>query len=1174
MPYTLYEPEVSPTTGDPSSQIAHYASTYGVPVDIATNLAQAESGMQHYDKPGQVKRSSAGAIGMFQIMPNTAKELNINPEDQAQNIEGGIRHLRSLYTEFQDWKLAVAAYNAGSTAIHSAHGVPNYPETQAYVNRIMQGTTHPQQEQPKPTKSASGWRMYQPDDTTGTEAPKSVAQAATVPTTLKGQPSILPRTPINKPLPSFMDMIQQSIQGLTAEGEPLAEADPLSAAAAAAVSAGKTLVGSVGTAFGGIGAQIQKSALQLAGARPEETSTEFLVRQGMHPEAAAAAGAAFETATDFVGPTLPFKGLAIAKNAIAAATEAAPRILEAMPKVATIDPVTRIPITRPIEQLATFAPKLTQRIAIIDNPAGLDHIAAEIEKTTTRVPGPIAGGADKTVVDTIHDAALKTARAGQDYAQASRFIGRTALEEYAKPFYRRISNMAGGKGKELVDMSGKAYNLERQYVGPGIAMVENTFKDWTEAEKSLFLEKFVQQREGVPGHMFSPKEQTAATRFTNYLDNTVRQQIDETERDMGVQIIPHTDPVTGAPGVRGMQQLELGGTPPTPGSDPRWIENYWPQRFDLETLAKGAPGPRGSSQYSNYVIDKMVKGDPNMTRGQAQLLLQKYIRDNREGRPFGNLERTREGIASHGIRKDHLTELTDYIQGTGRRLAQIRAYGGLEHEGANAVIRGLEAAGEDPTLIREWFGLATGNHQFPDARMQEFAGQITDIELASKLGFVSVRHASQPLLQLLVSDGDFKSLITGFLQKSTPENKILMQEAGLGLNRALEQMQTLRQSTGMETGESGELGGSIKGLRKAVMSPLDWIMNKNRAWAAASGRLHLLEVVGKGKTDELGRMGFSADDLERLSQGTTFEQRIGNVARQDEIRAAQYMHDQVMLERPAGYMPRQYYVSQGIRMAYLLKGFGLKLTDFLFDNLVKTPTAKKVAIMGAVFPAVGSVMHDAYLDLHHPVETGQAILNRGPVGAEDVASKYRHADGFVRYMDGISFFGGLGIFSEMFNVVSSIANTAGPGGVGTSADRAMTAIHAIETAAGPVWGNAFRVMLDAVSAGYDANTAYHRMHMSVQEQAQLQEKIATGRAGPVQFGGLRDLGRLATGELPFPASQLSTAPIFANPRAHQIQMEKNIGLAFKRGDMKQFEQLLNQYMQQYHKAPPAKTMEK
>ena len=83
--------------------------------------------------------SSKGAIGLMQLMPATARELDIDdPFDPAQNIAGGTRYLRSLLDRFQgSLELALAGYNAGPAAVRRFGGVPPFAETRTYVERVL-----------------------------------------------------------------------------------------------------------------------------------------------------------------------------------------------------------------------------------------------------------------------------------------------------------------------------------------------------------------------------------------------------------------------------------------------------------------------------------------------------------------------------------------------------------------------------------------------------------------------------------------------------------------------------------------------------------------------------------------------------------------------------------------------------------------------------------------------------------------------------------------------------------------------------------------------------------------------------------------------------------------------------------------------------------------------------
>lgn len=106
------------------------AARHGVPADLFLRLVQQESGWN------ATAVSHKGALGLAQLMPQTASLLGVDPADPAQNLEGGARYLRQQYDRFGSWRLALAAYNAGPEAVERHGGVPPYAETQGYVLAI------------------------------------------------------------------------------------------------------------------------------------------------------------------------------------------------------------------------------------------------------------------------------------------------------------------------------------------------------------------------------------------------------------------------------------------------------------------------------------------------------------------------------------------------------------------------------------------------------------------------------------------------------------------------------------------------------------------------------------------------------------------------------------------------------------------------------------------------------------------------------------------------------------------------------------------------------------------------------------------------------------------------------------------------------------------------------
>ena len=109
------------------------ARRHGVPEDLFLKLVQQESGFN------PTARSHKGALGLAQLMPETARLLRVDPMDPYQNLDGGARYLMQQYRAFGNWRLALAAYNAGPGAVQKHGGVPPFRETQNYVKVIWGG---------------------------------------------------------------------------------------------------------------------------------------------------------------------------------------------------------------------------------------------------------------------------------------------------------------------------------------------------------------------------------------------------------------------------------------------------------------------------------------------------------------------------------------------------------------------------------------------------------------------------------------------------------------------------------------------------------------------------------------------------------------------------------------------------------------------------------------------------------------------------------------------------------------------------------------------------------------------------------------------------------------------------------------------------------------------------
>ena len=111
--------------------IVKHSMEMGLDPALALSIAKKESNFKHNSK------SKHGAIGVFQLMPSTAKRMGYNPYKLSDNIKAGISYYKMMYKMFGSMELALAAYNAGPGNVRKYKGIPPFNETKRFVSVIM-----------------------------------------------------------------------------------------------------------------------------------------------------------------------------------------------------------------------------------------------------------------------------------------------------------------------------------------------------------------------------------------------------------------------------------------------------------------------------------------------------------------------------------------------------------------------------------------------------------------------------------------------------------------------------------------------------------------------------------------------------------------------------------------------------------------------------------------------------------------------------------------------------------------------------------------------------------------------------------------------------------------------------------------------------------------------------
>lgn len=123
--------QAATSTSTVKDYIVKHSLEMGIDPALGLSIAKMESGFVHE------KRSSYGAVGVFQLMPSTARRLGYNPYYLSDNIRGGLMYYKMMYQKFGSVELALAAYNAGPGNVSKYKGVPPFAETKRFVRGIM-----------------------------------------------------------------------------------------------------------------------------------------------------------------------------------------------------------------------------------------------------------------------------------------------------------------------------------------------------------------------------------------------------------------------------------------------------------------------------------------------------------------------------------------------------------------------------------------------------------------------------------------------------------------------------------------------------------------------------------------------------------------------------------------------------------------------------------------------------------------------------------------------------------------------------------------------------------------------------------------------------------------------------------------------------------------------------
>lgn len=732
-------------------------------------------------------------------------------------------------------------------------------------------------------------------------------------------------------------------------------------------------------------------------------------------------------------------------------------------------------------------PTIFSRMKIVPLEQRVSQTAANptviVQSIAPRKPlAPIGGAGDPVVKQTTYQRlAEDMLRQPKGLSEAARAFSQGALRQA-----NSVMRAMGAEGDDVVTRATSAIEEARLNAGEILGRLRRIAAPLPEQS----WEKIRLAREGTAVQL-TVREQRAAAAIDEYLNSVVPRA-----RSVG---------------------LEVGELP-----------NYWPIRLDP------AQAERKASEAITAIMERT-----GADAQRAEQIFRNFLRNQRTGRPFGNLERTREHWAPHFLRKPARQEFMEYVPGAERRIAEAKHLGPND-EAANAALNAIRQRNpQNGAFADQWFDAVT-RREHRDVLLGDFAKQVGGLQAASKMGFSVISNASQPINNLLVVD--LKTFGKGLRDILNPLTRDEALDFGRRTGAALETtMRELAEEVGVEGLGAGTRAGEAV-LRKTGFLTVE---GGNRLFTAVVGRQwarDLTQRLMRNTADakvrrHLARVGLDADEIIRAG---------GKLTDAQERLAGLRLSELTQFGTGAGELPLWWSSPWG-RVVTQFKRFAYKQGQLVYTSVVeeaKRGNFKPLAVLLTAFPAVGEVVADArYLLRRGPVEIYRGVREEGLVGVGRGVSRAfatRPSGLLGRLSENFSYVGALGMASDLFRAV-----------IARSPEEAVTSFLG-----GPTFqevasfgGGILRTGQEITKAAQGEDTSFPGAHRLAGQAVRL--GVTPGLSATFGLPGT------------VLAKAIEGLPVFRSPEADRRQLGQKIVAAARRGDHETEQRLQDEYLKDY-----------